>query len=96
MPAPGRLGQGDRDDHRHDHGQRLDQGAEVAEADPDEGRPARSARSAGVPLGDLAFAAYIDVFFGEFINNGNYEPLFRREMGYNPDMDTLMRQRGNF
>jgi ABC-type amino acid transport substrate-binding protein len=52
--------------------------------------------SAGVPLGDLAFAAYIDVFFGEFINNGLYEPLFRKEMGYNPDMDTLMRQRGNF
>jgi ABC-type amino acid transport substrate-binding protein len=52
--------------------------------------------SAGVPLGDLAFAAYIDVFFGEFINNGNYEPLFRKEMGYDPDMDTLMRQRGNF
>ena len=52
--------------------------------------------SAGVELGDLGFAAYIDVFFGEWINNGNYEPTFRKEMGYEPDMGTLMRQRGNF
>jgi ABC-type amino acid transport substrate-binding protein len=52
--------------------------------------------SAAVPLGDLAFADYIDKFFGEWINNGNYEPTFRREMGYSPDMSTLMRQRGNF
>ena len=51
---------------------------------------------AAVPLGDFGFAAYIDVFFGEFINNGNYDPLFRKEMGYEPDMDVLMRQRGNF
>lgn len=52
--------------------------------------------SPAVQLGDLAFADYIDVFFGEWINNGNYEPTFRREMGYKPDMSTLMRQRGNF
>jgi ABC-type amino acid transport substrate-binding protein len=52
--------------------------------------------SPAVQLGDLAFAAYIDVFFGEWINNGNYEPTFRKEMGYSPDMSTLYRQRGNF
>ena len=61
----------------------------------DNGLPAAPV-GAGVQLGDLAFAAYIDVFFGEFINNGLYEPLFRREMGYSPDMAQLYRQRGNF
>lgn len=49
-----------------------------------------------VPLGDFAFAAYINVFFGEWINNGNYEPTFRKEMGFKPDMAALMTQRGNF
>jgi polar amino acid transport system substrate-binding protein len=49
-----------------------------------------------VQLGDLAFVAYLNVFFGEFINNGLYEPIFRREMGYEPDMAALARQRGNF
>jgi ABC-type amino acid transport substrate-binding protein len=52
--------------------------------------------AAGVQLGDLAFASYIDVFFGEFINNGLYEPLFRKAMGYSPDMNQLAKQRGNF
>jgi polar amino acid transport system substrate-binding protein len=51
---------------------------------------------AAVPLGDLAFAAYLNVFFGEFINNGDYEPLFTKDMGYKPDMDHLLQQRGNF
>jgi ABC-type amino acid transport substrate-binding protein len=51
---------------------------------------------AAVPLGDLAFAAYLNVFFGEFINNGDYEPLFIKDMGYKPDMDHLLQQRGNF
>ena len=51
---------------------------------------------AAVQLGDLGFVAYLNVFFGEWINNGNYEPLFRREMGYSPDMAELFRQRGNF
>jgi polar amino acid transport system substrate-binding protein len=52
--------------------------------------------SAAVPLGDLAFAAYINGFFGEFINNGDFQPLFEKDMGYKPDMDKLYRQRGNF
>ena len=52
--------------------------------------------SAAVPLGDLAFAAYLNVFFGEFINNGDYAPLFIKDMGYKPDMDHLLQQRGNF
>jgi ABC-type amino acid transport substrate-binding protein len=52
--------------------------------------------SPAVPLGDLAFAAYINVFFGEWINNGNYEPTFKAQMGFKPDMAALMAQRGNF
>jgi len=60
-----------------------------------EGLPAAPV-SAAVPLGDLAFAAYLNVFFGEFINNGLYQPLFLKDMGYQPDMDQLYRQRGNF
>jgi polar amino acid transport system substrate-binding protein len=51
---------------------------------------------AAVPLGDLGFAAYLNVFFGEFINNGDYQPLFLKDMGYAPDMDHLLQQRGNF
>jgi polar amino acid transport system substrate-binding protein len=51
---------------------------------------------AAVQLGDLGFVAYLNVFFGEWINNGNYQPTFRREMGYSPDMAELYRQRGNF
>jgi len=51
---------------------------------------------AAVQLGDLGFVAYLNVFFGEWINNGNYEPLFKKEMGYAPDMKELFKQRGNF
>jgi polar amino acid transport system substrate-binding protein len=51
---------------------------------------------AAVVLGDFGFVAYINVFFGEWINNGNYEPTFKREMGYAPDMQELFRQRANF
>jgi ABC-type amino acid transport substrate-binding protein len=61
----------------------------------DDGLPA-APTSAGVQLGDLAFAAYIDVFFGEYINNGDYQPTFRKEMGYSPDLNVLLKQRGNF
>jgi polar amino acid transport system substrate-binding protein len=51
---------------------------------------------AAVPLGDLGFVAYLNVFFGEWINNGGYQPLFKKDMGYAPDMAELFRQRGNF
>jgi len=60
-----------------------------------EGLPAAPV-GAAVPLGDLGFVAYLNVFFGEFINNGDYQPLFEKDMGYKPDMDLLYRQRGNF
>jgi polar amino acid transport system substrate-binding protein len=51
---------------------------------------------AAVPLGDIGFATYLNVFFGEWINNGGYQPLFEKDMGYAPNMDELFRQRGNF
>lgn len=49
-----------------------------------------------VPLGDIGFATYLDVFFGEFINNGDYLPLCQQFMGDACDVDALLAQRGNF
>jgi polar amino acid transport system substrate-binding protein len=43
-----------------------------------------------VPLGDEEFVRWIDVFFDEFINNGDYAPLFEQEMGYPADIPTLL------
>lgn len=43
-----------------------------------------------VPLGDEEFVRWIDIFFDEFINNGDYGPLFEQEMGYPADIPTLL------
>ena len=51
LPAPARLGQVRRDDHRLGHRRRLDQGAEVAQADPDRQRPPGRAHLGRRPAG---------------------------------------------
>jgi polar amino acid transport system substrate-binding protein len=43
-----------------------------------------------VPLNDHNFIRWIDTFVDEFINNGDYAVLFEEEMGYQPDIPTLM------
>lgn len=43
-----------------------------------------------VPLGDDQFVRWIDTFIDEFINNGDYAPLFEQEMGYPADIPTLL------
>jgi ABC-type amino acid transport substrate-binding protein len=43
-----------------------------------------------VPLGDDKFIRWIDTFVDEYINNGDYAVLFKKDMGYDPDIPTLM------
>ena len=53
--------------------------------------------AAAVPLGDLGFVAYINTFFGEFINNGLYQPVCIQYLGPTAcDQAALLAQRGNF
>lgn len=42
-----------------------------------------------LPLGDDQFVRWVDTFIDEFINNGDYAPLFEKEMGYPADIPTL-------
>ena len=52
---------------------------------------------AAVRLGDLGFVAYINTFFGEMINNGDYTPICEKHLGPEAcDLDLLFAQRGNF
>jgi ABC-type amino acid transport substrate-binding protein len=43
-----------------------------------------------VPLNDQAFLLWINTFVDEYINNGDYADVFEEEMGYAPDIPTLM------
>ena len=47
-----------------------------------------------VKLGDFGFTAYIDVWFREFVDNGNYTPLYVKYFHTNPDIQELLIQRG--
>jgi ABC-type amino acid transport substrate-binding protein len=46
-----------------------------------------------VALGNEALAEWIDVFIAEYIASGDYETLFKEELGFEPDIDLLLTQR---
>lgn len=47
-----------------------------------------------VALGDFGFTAFIDVWFREFVDNGNYSPLYLKYFHQLPDIQALLTQRG--
>jgi polar amino acid transport system substrate-binding protein len=47
-----------------------------------------------VRLGDFGFTHFIDVWFREFVDNGNYTPLYVKYFHVNPDIQELLIQRG--
>ena len=47
-----------------------------------------------VALGDFGFTAFIDVWFREFVDNGNYAPLYQKYFHTLPDIQQLLIQRG--
>ena len=47
-----------------------------------------------VALGDFGFTAFIDVWFREYVDNGNYAPLYQKYFGQLPDLQELFVQRG--
>jgi polar amino acid transport system substrate-binding protein len=46
-----------------------------------------------VALGNVEFKEWIDTFMLEFIQSGEYEKLFREQLGFKPDINLLLLQR---
>lgn len=46
-----------------------------------------------VALGNVALKEWIDVFMLEYIQSGDYETLFREQLGFEPDVELLLTQR---
>ena len=55
---------------------------------------AASPSAPAVQLGDYGFKFWIDVWLREFIDNGNYAPIYKKYFGVFPDIQQLLIQRG--